>query len=82
MAQNHTSKIWSYFSVKWEDDVKAQCNHNTASKIRIRIWNRPEIRRQLTESGIQQKITIHPSLDQWTNEWTAGQTIEWDSLKT
>jgi len=27
MAQNRTSKICSYFSVKWEDDVKAQCNH-------------------------------------------------------
>jgi len=27
MAQNRTSKIKSYFSVKREDDVKAQCNH-------------------------------------------------------
>jgi len=28
MTQNHTSKIWSYFSVKREDDdAKAQCNH-------------------------------------------------------
>jgi len=32
------------------------------SKIQIRIRNWPDIRRQLTESGIWQKITIHPSL--------------------
>ena len=31
-----------------------------ASKIRVR--NRPDIRRWLTESGIRQKITIRPSL--------------------
>jgi len=36
MAQNRTSKIWSYFSVEREDDVKAQCNHCTAKIVRGR----------------------------------------------
>jgi len=34
MAQNRTSKIWSYFSVEREDDVKAQRNHCITSPTR------------------------------------------------
>jgi len=30
MTQNRVSKIWSYFSVEREVDVKAQCNQCTA----------------------------------------------------
>jgi len=36
MAQNRTSKIWSHFSVKREDDVKAQCNHCIAKFVQGR----------------------------------------------
>jgi len=27
MAQHGTSKIWNYFSVEREDDVKEKCSH-------------------------------------------------------
>jgi len=34
MAQNRTSKIWSYFSIERQDDVKVQCNHCVTSPTR------------------------------------------------
>ena len=57
MAQRRTSKIWNYFSVEREHDVKAQCNHCS-----VKLVRGSDVRAFGTSSLLNHLRTKHPDM--------------------